>query len=378
MTGNPEWFKYMMAGFITVLLSLTHVSANAFLYKGIELKVQTELTETYDDNLNFSKDDKKQDVTSKLSATLSAKMEGKRRTMEVRGSVAEGINAKYSDIKTSSRNINARFSNHFSETDGVTLTYNAGVSHSPASFDEEFGRVTTRRETSVQRFNASYLKEIGEHLRLTGIYAYSSNRFTERALQGSSSTTIGINGSYNYSSAVTLTFNSQYLKSSTGASTTTNRVGFRRFITKSLYFDGSAGVAVNSLPSGGSDGRSISYDVSMVNEVDERTVVLMKFSTSERFADESGNLFKNWRITGELRRQMWEKLNGNLTGFYGEGEFKSIAVTDILLGIDTSISYEFNENWSGSISYSFSDLNSTFDFRNYTRSTASLKVMNIF
>ncbi|MBC8413797.1 hypothetical protein H8E50_09020 [bacterium] len=368
----------MMAGFITVLLSLTHVSANAFLYKGIELKVQTELTETYDDNLNFSKDDKKQDVTSKLSATLSAKMEGKRRTMEVRGSVAEGINAKYSDIKTSSHNINARFSNHFSETDGVTLTYNAGVSHSPASFDEEFGRVTTRRETSVQRFNASYLKEIGEHLRLTGIYAYSSNRFTERALQGSSSTTIGINGSYNYSSAVTLTFNSQYLKSSTGASTTTNRVGFRRFITKSLYFDGSAGVAVNSLPSGGSDGRSISYDVSMVNEVDERTVVLMKFSTSERFADESGNLFKNWRITGELRRQMWEKLNGNLTGFYGEGEFKSIAVTDILLGIDTSISYEFNENWSGSISYSFSDLNSTFDFRNYTRSTASLKVMNIF
>ena len=87
---------------ISLLFLLVASNSYAFLYKELDLKVTGSVSERYDDNLTYTKEDKKEDYITRLGLGLTAQYEGKRRSLDLSGRINHRFNAKYEDIKNNS------------------------------------------------------------------------------------------------------------------------------------------------------------------------------------------------------------------------------------------------------------------------------------
>ncbi len=379
---------------VVLIVLLISSFAYSFQNKGLDLGAYGSISEMYDDNLTFTKNDKKGDLITTLGFGVNIKYEGKRRSLDFTGQINERFNAKYKDIKSSSQSLTLNFRNEFSENDRIALTDTFSHSEFPESFTEEFGRVTSRRKSYNNSLKLSYAREISEHLAMNAAYSYSQSLFPDELkrryflvnlllppgldnVSNPSQYGLGFNVTYSPDFAFGYSLSCNYAKNNFGDALYNTGINITRriYISKKSFFTGGlgfSGTKINNI--------HINIIASFTNEVkiDEGTSANITFDTSEQLSSEGGGVFRSWQINGQISREISRRLNGSFLLFYGQGTFSSTGITQTLLGANTSLSYLIRENFNGNLNYSYSNSDSTDGSGGYTRNTITLGISKTF
>jgi len=359
---------------LLVIFLILFLSSNvySFPYKDFDIAIQGSIGEMYDDNLTYVKYDKKGDFITTLGFVLDARYEGKRRALQFTGTINQLFNTKFKDIKNSSENLTFNFNNEFSKYDRVSLTDTFSHTQSPATFEEEFGRIRSRYNSYSNNIALNYSKDISEQFTLVTRYTNSLNRISGEGAQTSyRDNRLSFEVDYTHSIATIFFLSYDFFKNNFNIFTHTFTAGMKRYITRRLYLDGRAGVDVTTF-SDNNKSTQQRFDVSITDEIDENTTTRLSFIRRGQATSEVGDVFRNWQITGGISRDLLKRLSGSLSGFYGQGRFVSTDITDTLLGATFSLNYVFNERLQGNLQYSYSNLDSTDETRGYTKSTMFL------
>jgi len=369
-------------GTILILIFVPEIVC-AFPYKGLDIKIQGTILEMYDDNIRFAHEDKEADFITSLVLGLGVTYEGRRRNLSFTSNINRSLHYKFSDIKSSSENLTLNFKNEFSERDRLSLKNTFSHTHTAVSFEEEFLSIRGRRERFNNNFNLNYIRNISEHFTAIARYGNVLNKITEVEGDQRDSYTnrAGLELDYLHSVATTFllsyAFTTTRYKDSGDNSTHTFATGIKKYLTRRLYLDGRVGIDFIT-SANNKDTVKNAIEVSLTDEIDENTVAKLTFIRRDRTDSDTDDIFSNWRITGNLKKQLSERLNGSLSGFYGQGEFSSTGITDKLLGASGTISYEFTEHLAGNFSYVYSILDSSDETRGYSRNTASIGLTTVF
>jgi len=369
-------------GTILILMFVPKIVC-AFPYKGMEITINGQVTEMYDDNIRFAHKDKQADFITSLGLSVGVKHEGRRRSLDLTGQINQGFHAKFRDTKSSSENLTLNFKNEFSERDRVSLTDTFSHTHTAVSFEEEFLTTRGRSERFNNSFNLNYSRDISEHFTAIARYTNWLNKITE--VEGdqrdSYANRAGLELNYLHSVATTFSlfyvFTTTRYKDSGDNFTHTIATGMRKYLTKRLFLDGKVGIDFIT-SANNKDTVKNAIEVSLTDEIDENTIAEVTFIRRDSATSDTDDIFSNWRITGSLKKQLSERLNGSFSGFYGQGKTVSAGITNKLLGASGAISYEFTEHLAGDFSYAYSIFDSSDETGGYNRSTASIGLTTVF
>ncbi len=381
-------------------------------YEGLSLKIEGQVAESYSNNVNYSSDesDTVEDWITQLSLGMGLKYEGERRLLEVMGSINRQIRTDTGDLENSSERGIINFRNEFSKYDLITFnntfihtevpgTIDEGLDAAQCEkledlfgreqvrrtfpecdrFEEEFGRFTGKFDSYSNTANVDYSRNFSERFR-TGLgYTYRRNWSDAEGTNDSDQNTFRARADYQYSAATLYFMRYSYSNSSyeSGTDVDIQRVsaGIRRYITKRFYIEGSGGVDFTSSENNSENNGRI--EAAIAGELDPKTTVRAAYMKEDEFASSTEDVFRNWRVSGSISRAFMEDLNLVLSGFHGEGEFVSIDVTDTLFGGSVNLDYLFwqdkhGKRVSGRLGYTYSDLKSTDESRDYSRSGVNL------
>lgn len=367
---------------ILLLLYAMSASAYAFQYKDLDLKIQTSVSEMYDDNILFSKENKQEDYITTLTLGLSTAFEGKRQSLDFSGSVNNRFNAKFSDIKNSSEDMSVRYSNQLTVYDAVNLLYRFNHSYTPASFEEALERVVARRESFLHRISFNYRKHISEHFSTVLRYAYRLEKFSEEFREDQYNNHVGINLNYKPSIETTYFFSYTYSQNKFNNVVNSLSIGTIRYLTKNLYLDGEVGVNFTSSTSSftltKNDRSSPSARISLTADLDPITVATLSLQRSDQFSSERGDISTSWQINGQYSRQLLDRLIGSLSVFYGENKSDDSGDKNLFLGGQGAFVYEFVESFTGQLQYVYGRLDSSDKGTGYSRNAVLIGLQKVF
>ncbi|MDH4028798.1 MAG: hypothetical protein OEU95_08205 [Nitrospirota bacterium] len=409
-------YPLQIAAFIYVFFMLSVVSANAYEfppYEGLALKIDGKFTESYSNNLTFTSDrnDRVEDFLTMLSIGLDAKYEGKRRAFGFSGRLNRRIRTDTSDIQNSSENLTVNFQNEISYYDRLNISDTYTHSQLPGSFEGEFDIVKCREElgrsgrslseiyTECNRFkeefsrfngghdtynntmNFAYNKFFSEHISIVANYAHGQNWSNQQGTQDSNTNNLSFMANYLYSELTRFSLLYGYATSKyengNVINTDTINAGINQYLSKRLSVNVSAGVVFEP------HSTTNSFSASINNEIDEKTFATLTYSRGIDISSDTENIFRNWQVSGQLNRQFLEDLNSSLSVFYGEGEYDPEGMRDEFVGASALLNYNFWTNKrgaavNGTLGYTYSEMSSTDDSREYDRTTLASTLNMVF
>lgn len=364
----------LLAAFLLLYPSLAYT----FPYKGTDVKIRLIITEMYDDNVTFSREERKGDFITRMELNFALTEESRRSRIELGGDISRGFYARYSDIKDSTGQATLNFTHELSEYDRVTLKVLYSRYEYPLTFEEEFGRVSGRYSTYNSTFGINYFRDISEHFSINTAYTHRINRSSRRGSIRSYNNNFRVRVDYIHD--IYSTFFLTYNGSRTGyegRDSITNHtlaVGMRQYITKRLFLDGSAGA--NYLSTFGFAKNFI--EVALTDEIDQRTTARLSFVRRDQSVSDRRDVFSNWRVNSTVTRGFLKRMEGSFSIFYGRGRFEISDVTQRLVGLSSGINYMFNEHLSGSLHYNYSNFDSSNELQGYSRNTLQLGIIMAF
>lgn len=387
------------------------VSANAYEfppYEGLTLKLEGKIAENYSNNITYATDneDRIEDLVTMLDLGMGIKYDRARRGLGINGRLNRQMRTDSLDVENSSERVSIDFRNEFSEYDRISLnnTYthtqvpgllDEGLNASDCKayedqfgrdqvrqifpecdkFEEEFGRFTGKFDSHNNIASLNYSRDFSDQYSISTGYSYSSHWSPEEGTSNSNGNSVSFKINYGYSAitifSLSYNFNENRYEEGGDISSQSVAVGVRRYITELLYFNARVGKNFSSSTD------NMEIETSVTGEIDEKTTSDIAFFKGDRISSDSEDIFRSWRVTGSLTRALLEDLKSSISGFYGQGRFISVDVTDSLLGGSVDLSYDFwsdqrGKNISGKMGYTYSDLDSTEENRSYSRSGVTL------
>ena len=86
-------------------------------------------------------------------------------------------------------------------------------------------------------------------------------------------------------------------------------------------------------------------NVSLNDDVNDRTNASLSFSKRFDTVSYSQDLFDQWQVSANIKHELFQKLNGTLSAFYGSGEYIGTAVTNNLVGSSVGLTYDISDHW---------------------------------
>jgi hypothetical protein len=386
-------------------------SANAYEfppYEGLNLKIEGQIAENYSNNITFASEneDRIEDLMTMLDLGMGIQYERARRVLGIEGSLNRQMRTKTWDIDNSSERIVVDFRNEFSEYDRVDLNITYSHTQVPGQldeglnasecrvledrfgreqvrqiypecdkFEEEFGRFTGKFDSHNNIASLNYSRDFSDQYSISTGYSYSSHWSPEEGTSDSNGNSVSFRINYGYSAitifSLSYNFNENRYEEGGDISSQSGSIGVRRYITELLYFNARVGMNFSSST------ENTEIEASFTGQTDEKTTSNIAFFKGDRISSDSEDIFRSWRVTGSLTRELLEDLRSSISGFYGQGKFISIDVTDSLLGGSVDLSYDFwsdqrGKNISGKMGYTYSDLDSTEEKRSYSRNGVTL------
>jgi len=375
---NIKHIPAVLTACLTSIFLLICMSSNvyAFLYKGLDIKVGGTVSEMYDDNITRanSSDNKKGDFTTRLTLGLGVKYEGKTRTLDFAGRINQYIFAKHDNFNNMSEKLELNFQNEFSQYDSIRLKDTFTHAYEQNNFDETFEGAEGRYGYYINKFNLDYAREISKQFTVIARYTNQIDEYSRGDLKDSYLNTLGFEADYIYSADTVFfmlyDFSKRTYDEARDISIHTVAAGIRRYLTRQLYFDGTGGLDfITSFEDTEDTGEYIQG--SLTDEIDENTALSLSFTKRKQTISYREDFFDSWRISGLFKRQLLKRLGCSLSGFYGEGEYKSLNLTDSLRGANIVFSYDLRKNLRGDLTYTYSDTDSTDKARGYTKNVIS-------
>ena len=365
----------MMA--LCLISDLTGPMGKAWAYRlgEVEVKLRGGVSETYDDNVNYSSINKKSDFITQPHIGFVADYEGKTATVTATGNIYQDFYAKENNLNRNWQNLSIKAQADISKFDRMTAGESFSHTYEPRDFEDEFGRTRGRYSSYRNRVNLGYTRDISERIKLALRYANEYNDYSIKEIANSFMNTAGVEGSYIVSSDLSFVGAYDFLirEFDPGSSAKTNTLsgGLRKYLTKQLYFDGMAGVDFIDSYNDTNFTRPM-FSVSVTDDINDRTRATLSFNKSNSTVSYSEDLFNQWRVSTGLSHKLSQKLGGNISVFYGRGEYTGSGVINKLIGSSAGLTYDINDNWKATANYSYRHETSTATLGGYLKNRVTL------
>lgn len=362
-----------------VMLVLTPANSYAFRYRDYDITLQGGLTQSYDSNVNFDKENKTDGFRTDAAISLGINRSWRRSKLSLNGSYSHGIYNQSGDIGTGSESLGLSFGYEPSAYTSLQLSDSFNHSKEPTDFQSEFGRIAGRFNTYVNSFSLGLTKGISKDFSATASYGNTMVRKDEGTDADGHTAGIGLN--YNYSVDKIFHFGYSYGFSKvkgedSGTAGHSLFFGVEKYFTQRLTLIGQ--IALGRNDSSSDNATTSSINVSLNQEFNRLTAAKLSFAYNDSDIAHGDSTSKSWQISGDLRRELSGKINGSANVFYGEGTFRDIAGKDKLFGIGSHIDYEVTQRLRANLNYSFSNLSSTDETRGYNRHLVGLGVSYVY
>lgn len=365
---------------VTIALSALFVflmSGSAYAYKmgDVDVTVDAQIGETYDDNITYEKDDKKSDFITALTAGIAGKYEGRRVTIDVSGDVTEQLYAEHSNFNNTSETASAVCLYEISKYDRINLKDTFSHTYEPRSFEEEFGVNRGHYSYFRNKFYIDYTRDISKQLSAIVRYTNSLDVPSIEDISDSYLNSAGVELDYLVSSQTIVLgsydFSIRKFDPGNDAKTHAAAFGLRQYITKQFYFDGRVGLDyLNSY--NGQNYTKPMFMASLTDDLDKNTSIAVSFTKQYQTNAYSQDLFNYWEISGSFKRQLTKRLRFAGSVFYGNGEYMSGDISDDLFGGKAAFFYDMTEHLSAELSYRYSMTDSNASYREYKKNTVFL------
>lgn len=367
--------------FLLFILVSPAMSAIEVKYEGWEMTLEGRISEEYTDNLTFAGrgEDKVGKFLTNLSLMFDARYTGKRRTYDVTANLSRSFDDDNLDSLRNAENLYLGFTHRFSEYSIIGISDSFHHSKYPVEWEEQFGRFRTDYETYSNRFGVDYARDLSEHFRIR--VNYGNNIYWAEGFEGDSvENNAGLGLSYIYSAAtsgsLSYSYSTRRYKDDGTADINSISVGLKKYITQRLYVDGNVGFSFVS-PTEGGDSTTATYGFNITDEIDEKTIARLSFKRGVNTTFE-GDVFTSWQASASLDRDLMENLKGSVSCFYGEGEYEVADTKDTFIGASGRVNYIFGRHLTGNLGYSYSNLDSATEEREYTVNSISAGVTLTF
>jgi len=358
-----------------VVFCLFSAETRAARIGGVEIKLRGGVSEAYDDNITYAETGKIHDFITRPIIGAVAAYEGKNTVFSASGNYYHEFYADRSNFNNNGGNFTATIDSELSKFDRVTLSDTFTRTYEPRSFEDQFGRTSGRYSSTRNRVNFGYARDISRHFGLSLRYLNEYNTYSRSDLAKSFLNTAGVEGAYILSSDMSFIgaydFTRRDFDPGLHATTNTLSGGLRKYFTKQLYFDGMGGIDLTKSYSGRNYTKPMAV-VSLTDDINDRTRATLSFSKRYDTISYSQDLFDQWRVSAGLMHELFKKLRGTLSAFYGRGEYVGTRVISKLMGSSIGLTYDINDNWKANANYSFSRQTSTSAGGGYRKNTVTL------
>lgn len=369
-------FFYIL--FITFIGVIPVVNANAAYRIGnTDVVVRAGLIERYDDNITYANTNKKKDFSTDLSIGFDVQQEAKLRSLRLNGNVNSEIFSKYNKYNNTSEDFTAEFFNEVSKYQRFSLKDTFLHAYEPRSFEDEFGRTNGRYSYYRNKLNCAYKHDITEQFNAGFGYSNEVDDFSRSDLSDSYMNKAALSSEYALSSATLIesaySFEARDFDPGNNAYTNTVSLGLRQYLTKQVYIDAITGVDfIRSYDR--TDYTKPLFNIMLTDELNETLQTRLAFNKQYYTNAYSDNVFDYWKVSGELKRRIMERLAVSGAGFYGKGKYPQSDITDDLTGGSISFIYDIRDNIKGSLAYNYSRTVSNIETREYTRNNIDLNI----
>jgi hypothetical protein len=365
------------------LLVLFTIPSGSMAYQvgAFDLKILGSVSETYDDNVAYTKTNKKDDWITNAKVGLSAKYEGKTEGLEFLGNIAHHAFKDNSNYDNTSEDFSLSAKKEFSAYDRAVLTDTFIHAEEPSSFEDEFGRTSGRYSYNRNRFNFAYSKDFTKEFTLIGRYLNDYDTYSRSDISDSVQNRIGFEGDYIISSHTTVfgSYDFYQREFDPGATATTNSLsaGARQYFTNKLFLDANTGVDfIKSFNN--KDYTKPHLTVSLTDDLDEITRISVAYDKRYYTNASTQDLFNYWQTSLNFTRRVFQRLGFNASGFYGKGTYETFNIKDTLKGASTGLTYDIKEDIKGTVSYSYSKTTSNDASRDYVKNVVSTGITFAF
>jgi len=368
-----------MLSYILIFSSFLVFPTKAFALLGFDFDINSAVSTSYDDNVTFVKDNKKSDSVTNLIIGLGAKQEGKSYKLNLEGNFIQHLYANNSSFNNNSQDIKMDFHKEFTKYDQLSITNRFVHAEAPRSFEDDFGRDSGRFDYYRNVLDTEYTREVNKHVSIVGRYGNENYTASKDSIKDSLLHRVGFDINYILSSATAYLMGYEFMTRNVddggNADVHTISTGVNHFLTKQLNMDIRAGVSqIEGFD--GSNASEPSINVALTNDFSETDSASITYKLTSKPSTFRADIFDAWRIAVNLKRQLLERLKLTVSVFFGEGEFKASGIEDKKMGTRTLLSYDVRENAKAFIAYTFSEVDSNLDSRDYRRNLVELG-MNI-
>lgn len=359
----------------------------SYKYKGFDIGIKSlQIAETFDDNITFSKENLTNDFITDIGFVFGVNYEGKRRYLSLTGNIINHTFAENSAFNNISEDVNFIFSHEFSEYDRISLSNSFSHTEAPLFSSEDFyvdqfGRPNGRWDYFKNRLNFYYSRDINKQLSASFRYANTLDLYSGIDIPGSFSNKPGISANYSFTPSTSFSLSYDYLDvqfdNEMDAAEHAIALGVTQNITKRLSFSmGTGRDFINSFDI--ENFAKQNYSASISYEKDINTRVSISFYKDYAVTPFVPDIFEQWNSTLSLSREISERINYNLSTFYGKGEYIIGNYEQTLMGATSTFSYAIYKNLFGSFTYSYIKSDYDIDTLGYSKNTFYLGLTAAF
>ena len=341
------------------------------------LTIKSSVAEIFDDNVTFAESQAKTDLISLLSLGLGLKTEGRLGEASLGADIRQRLFATHSDFNNTEEDVRLDWRGELSKHDRLGIKNSFVHASEPRSFEDAFGQTNGRYSYSRNRFNLAYTRDVAKQLSISGTYSNESYDVSRDGLRDSWQHQAITQADWALG-AMTIArgryaFSRRSFDPGGNATRQTTAAGIQQYLTSHLYAEAMAGVSFISA----FDAAEVvkpAFLASLTHDVDERTKSSLSFTKEAATTSATAGLFSSWRVSGDLRRQLSRRLNGDGAVFYGQGSYGTLNIDDRLTGANVGLAYELRPDMTGRVSYTFSRLASNLHSREYEKNVVLVSV----
>ena len=357
---------------MTMLIVLTGMSSRVDAYEigGFEIKPVASVSETYDDNVTYVKNNQKNDWITGLGAGLDIAKEGKTSQWQLTGSITEHLFANNRDFNNTSEDFSFNHQRKISDTESLSVVDSFSHAEEPRSFSEAFAAVVGRYSYDWNRFNVEYLRTLNKQSSVIFRYGNEVYKSSAKDVINSIQNKNGIEWDYslNPTSVLLGSFDFSLRDFDPGSYALFYKpaLGINKSLTRQVSMESRVGADFIQ-DAFGKKQTEPNIFVSLRSRPDVLTQMSFYFAKRYDTNRNDSDLFDFWQVEWMLQRNLTKRLVVALSNFYGNGRYVASDIKEKFQGVTPSLSYELPQNTQIILSYSYSHVTSHDETREYLK-----------